>query len=700
MNGIYNPWMVYLSIFVAVFVSYTALNLASRVARTRGAAALSWLCGGAVAMGCGIWSMHFIGMLAFSLPIPLAYDTAKTLVSLAIAIAISGFALAIASRPQISLRQLIASAVIMGLGISAMHYSGMSAIQIVPMISYELDLVLASIGIAIVASFAALWLFFRLRGGRSWQMRVARFGAAVVMGLAISGMHYTAMGASRFAAGSYCIGGAGVDNRWLAVTIAVLALALLTITTILLVYDAYLERSRAHGEQLERANAQLQHVATHDALTGLPNRLLLADRLAQAVAQAERKSSRFALMMVDLDRFKAINDSLGHLAGDTLLREVARRLQALLRRTDTLARLGGDEFVLIVDDIAESRDVENVVRKVIDELGRPIDLSSLEVQTSPSIGISLYPEDGRDAETLLKHADAAMYHAKKMGRNTFQFYAPAINAFTRERLELESDLRHALHAGEFELHYQPKVRIATGCIEGAEALLRWRHPERGLIGPGGFIPLADETGLIVPIGEWVLRQACLQMRAWHLAGLRDLRVAVNLSARQFQQQNLPAIVRAMLAEAGLDARYLELELTESTFMQDMEQSIRVLRELRKLGVGICIDDFGTGYASLNYLRYLPLHELKIDSAFIREVTTSRDDAAIVRAIVSLAHSLRLKVVAEGVETSAQLEFLRALGCDQYQGYHCSAPMTPEAFTEMAQHRARCAPELTASCAPA
>jgi diguanylate cyclase (GGDEF)-like protein len=699
MTGTYNPWMVYLSIFVAIFVSYTALNLASRVARTRGAAALFWLCGGAVAMGSGIWSMHFIGMLAFSLPIPLAYDTAKTLISLGIAIAISGFALGIASRPHISLRQLMVSAVAMGLGISAMHYSGMSAIQILPMITYELDLLFTSIGIAIVASFAALWLFFRLRGGRSWRMRLARFGAAIIMGLAISGMHYTAMAASKFGADSYCIGGTGVDNRWLAITIALLALALLTITTILLIYDAYLEHSRTHNEQLEQANAQLQHVAMHDALTGLPNRLLLADRLTQAVAQAEQKGSRFALMMVDLDRFKAVNDSLGHHAGDSLLRQVAQRLQAVLRRTDTLARLGGDEFVLIINDITGPQDVESVICKMLDDIGQPITLASLEVHTSPSIGISLYPDDGRDAETLLKHADAAMYHAKKMGRNTFQFFAPAMNAFTRERLELENDLRRALHEGEFELYYQPKVDIATGQIDGAEALLRWKHPKRGLITPDGFIPLAEETGLIVPIGEWVLRQACSQMRAWHHAGLTGLRIAVNLSARQFQQQNLLQMVRAALANTHLDARYLELELTESTLMQDTEQSIQILRRLGKLGVRISIDDFGTGYASLNYLRYLPLHKLKIDCAFIREIVTSRDDAAIVRAIISLAHSLRLKVIAEGVETPEQLELLRQLGCDQYQGYYCSAPMPADVFNEMMQRQLE-VEESRVGCAPA
>jgi EAL domain-containing protein (putative c-di-GMP-specific phosphodiesterase class I) len=314
-----------------------------------------------------------------------------------------------------------------------------------------------------------------------------------------------------------------------------------------------------------------------------------------------------------------------------------------------------------------------------------VKLASLDVQTSPSIGVSVYPHDGTDAQTLMKHADAAMYHAKKLGRNTFQFFAPAMNAFARERLEMESALHSALRNGEFELYFQPKVDIRSGHISSAEALIRWNHPKRGLVMPGDFIPLAEETGIILQIGEWVLYEACRRARTWHDRGFTDFRIAVNLSAQQFRHDNLVEIVKAALAQVQLDARFLELELTETAVMQDAEKSATTLRRLSDLGVCISVDDFGAGYSSLSYLRRFPLDTLKIDRAFISEIARCDDDAQIVRAIVSLAHSLRLAVIAEGVETADQLDFLREVGCDEYQGYYCSAPVTAQRFEVIMKH---------------
>ena len=683
MAGTFNPWLVSLSVFVAILVSYTALNLAIRVSSTNRASARLWLGGGAIAMGGGIWSMHFIGMLAFSLPIPLAYDVNSTLASLAIAILISGFALQIAGRRRTTTWELAAGSVVMGLGICAMHYSGMSAIEILPIITYDPGWLIASVIVAIVASFAALWLFVRQRMQRTLHAHLTTAGAAVIMGLAISGMHYTGMAASRFSPKSFCITATGADSTWLAATVALVSLGALGITLILLFYDAHLQRSRAHAVELQRANAQLQHMATHDVMTGLPNRVLLADRLEQAIAQAERSTRPFAVLMVDLDRFKSINDSLGHEAGDELLRQVAQRLRSSLRKTDTLARIGGDEFVVVLSGITGPHDVETVLANVLESVRRPIELASIEVQTSPSIGVSLYPHDGTDPQTLLKHADAAMYHAKKMGRNTFQFFAPDMNAFTRERLELECALRNAVCRREFVLHYQPKVSFENGHIVSVEALVRWNHPQRGLLSPAEFIPLAEETGLILPMGVWVLKEACRQLQEWHAAGLTHLRMAVNLSAQQFREKNLLEVVRAALADARVEPRFLELELTETAVMQDAGHSAAVLRSLSDLGVRISVDDFGTGYSSLSYLQRFPLNKVKIDRSFVREIVRSRGDSEIVRAIVSLAHSLRLVVIAEGVETAEQLDFLQRIGCDQYQGYFCSPPVPAAALAELA-----------------
>ncbi len=426
---------------------------------------------------------------------------------------------------------------------------------------------------------------------------------------------------------------------------------------------------------LEAANKQLRHLASHDALTGLPNRVLLDDRLAQAVAHAERDGHIFAVAMFDLDRFKIVNDSFGHRAGDELIKEVAHRIAGIARSTDTVGRLGGDEFLFIMDRLAKSEDAEHIARRAVAALQVPIRLGGVDIHTSSSIGIAVFPTDANSVETLLANADAAMYCAKQRGRNNIQCYASGMNSVTQDKVKLESDLHEALALGQFELHYQPKVDTATGGIHGAEALVRWRHPQRGLIPPGEFIPMAEACGLIDSIGAWVVREGCRQARAWQLEGLPHLRVAVNLSAFQFRHGNLLQMIREALQAADLEPRFLEVEITESALMSDPEESVTILEQLSRMGVVVSVDDFGTGYSSMSYLRRFPIDKLKIDRGFIAELISRADDASIVKAIVSLAHSLHLKVVAEGVETEEQLALLKSIGCDQYQGF-CFSPAVP------------------------
>jgi diguanylate cyclase len=443
----------------------------------------------------------------------------------------------------------------------------------------------------------------------------------------------------------------------------------------------------ARTEKLEAANRQLRHLATHDALTGLPNRVLLDDRLAQAVAHANRDSQPFAALVVDLDRFKLINDSLGHRAGDAVLDEISRRLRSVVRDIDTVARTGGDEFIVVISPSAAAEDAVAIAHRARDALRAPMRVSGVELHVTCSIGVAYYPTDAASADSLITRADAAMYCAKQRGRNNVQRFAEGMDAVTVGRVSLESDLHTAIKAGQFELHYQPKPDTDSGDIRSAEALIRWRHPARGLILPEHFIPLAEECGLINEIGAWVLREACRQCVEWQRNGLPDLRVAVNVAPTQFRRGDLLDVIRGALDGAGLEARFLEIELTESAVMTNPEESAVILEELSRMGVLVSVDDFGTGYSSINYLRRFPIDKLKIDRSFVRDLDCEVD-ASIVQAIISLAHSLKLKVVAEGVETPMQLQFLRSLGCDQYQGFHFSPPLPALEFAELlrAWHR--------------
>jgi len=430
-------------------------------------------------------------------------------------------------------------------------------------------------------------------------------------------------------------------------------------------------------QQRRRTEDRVNHIAFHDDLTSLPNRLMLTQRLDQALSRHRRAGTRLAILFMDLDRFKVINDSLGHDVGDLLLRQVADRLLAQSREGDMVARMGGDEFVVLIENQEDLQDIAACAKRLVEQLSAPYDIGRNGCHVTLSIGISVFPSDGSDSQALLKAADVAMYRAKENGRNNYLYYSPSMNVHTAERLELESDLRHALERGEFLLHYQPKVEVATGLIIGIEALLRWRHPLRGLISPMDFIPLAEETGLIVPIGEWVLATACARTKAWQDKTGAKLGVAVNLSAQQFADPMLLSRLTQIIHASGLDPSSLELEITESVVMSHGASAVAALEKLKSAGVQIAMDDFGTGYSSLAYLKRFPIDTLKVDRSFIRDIPSDSGDMKITRAIIAMAHSLKLKVVAEGVETADQLRFLQAQRCDAVQGYFLFRPVPEE-----------------------
>ena len=424
---------------------------------------------------------------------------------------------------------------------------------------------------------------------------------------------------------------------------------------------------------------QMAHSAEHDFLTGLPNRMLLNDRVDQAIALAARHMSKIAVLFLDLDGFKHINDSLGHLIGDKLLQSIAKRLANCVRGSDSVSRQGGDEFVVLLLELKQPEDAAITARRMLQAVAQPFSLDEHDLHVTASIGVSVYPDDGLDAETLIKNADTAMYQAKDNGRRSFQFFKPAMNVRAVERQSIEEGLRRALERRELALHYQPKINLMTEAISGAEALLRWKHPTRGFISPSQFIPVAEECGLILPIGTWVLRQACAQARAWMDAGLPLTSMAVNVSAVQFRDKNFLDGLFAILAETGLDPRYLELELTEGVLIKHAEFTAAILQILRKRGVQVAVDDFGTGYSSLSYLQRFPVDALKIDQSFVRQISTAGDDTTIVKAVIGMARGLKLRVIAEGVETLEEVAFLRAYRCDEAQGYYFSRPVPAQQF---------------------
>ncbi|HCN73003.1 MAG TPA: hypothetical protein DIS96_15355, partial [Pusillimonas sp.] len=593
----YNPSLVLWSLAVAMLASYTALDMASRVASSRGVAARWWLVGGACAMGLGVWSMHFVGMLAFNLPIPLGYDPFVTTLSLLMAIASSGYALWLVCRETLPWYRLLAGGFIMATGIASMHYTGMGAMLMQPGIDYLPSWVALSLLIAFGASVAALWLAFRLRKNLDY-VKVLRVGASVVMGGAIAGMHYTGMAAAQFPLGSICgAASTGVNVYWLALLTISVTLAALLATLVVSILDNRMQlKSTSLSKSLLKATDRLEHLSVHDGLTQLPNRVFFEDQLDQAVQSVKKNGGYLAVFMIDVDGFQVINDAYGRHVGDQLLVSIAKRLQNGIRVQDTLARLAGDEFILQAF-ISKPDDANLMADKYLRLVQAPFHIVGRDLHISVSIGVALCPEDGTLRETLLANADAARRHAKTSGRNTYRFFESSMNDNVYEQLRLLHDFRIAMESDQLSLVYQPIYDAQDGTLASAEALLRWTHPEHGPVAPDSFIPMAERTGLIVPIGEWVLDQACSQLRRWQDAGWAQARVAVNLSAMQFSHSGLVEMLEVILHRYRIRPESLTLEITETTAMQNAEISIVILQNLRRLGVRIAIDDFGTGYSS-------------------------------------------------------------------------------------------------------
>jgi diguanylate cyclase (GGDEF)-like protein/PAS domain S-box-containing protein len=831
----WNISLVLLSVLVAMIGSFAALTHAQRMRDSTGRMATLWMAAGGSTLGVAIWSMHFIGMLALHLPVPIAFDQSLTLFSVLPAIAAALLGFKVLRQPSVSFARIAVSGLLMGAGISLMHYTGMAALKMQPAITYNPLLFVLSVLIAVISSWGALLMMYQ--GERLKLRPFLRFVlGGIVMGLAISGMHYTAMLGAVIQPGSLCQAGEdridhglltllvsmtavlwfsggifaslfdrrlaqqcaqslaalaqkhqtlqdeaekqsnaitqalralqdseenlhrllnsvaegiyGVDTEGRCTFVNAAFLRILNFESASEVVGKYIHalihHSHADGrhypateckmyrafksmeaihvddevfwrrdgtavaveywshpvlkdgvvvgavatflDSTERklAEQQVHQLAFYDALTGLPNRRLLHDRLNQAIAVSERNERYGALMFLDIDNFKTLNDTKGHDVGDFLLIEVARRLEGCVRDGDSVARLGGDEFVVVLEMLSSNVDeavtqAELVGEKIREALNTPYHLSQHVHRSTSSIGIVLFKGYGESIDNLLKYADTAMYQAKSAGRNAIRFYDPKMQAALEARVQLEGELRSALEKQQFRLYYQIQMDSLRRAV-GAEVLLRWEHPDRGLVSPLQFIPLAEETGLIIPVGLWVLQTACAQLKSWQNNALtRDLVLAVNVSAKQFRQSDFVLQVQRALLESGAKASHLKIELTESIVLDNVEDTINKMREIKMLGVSFSMDDFGTGYSSLQYLKRLPLDQIKIDQSFVRDITSDPNDAAIVQTIIAMTEAMGLNVIAEGVETEAQLEFLDLHGCHEFQGYLFSKPVPLPAF---------------------
>jgi diguanylate cyclase (GGDEF)-like protein len=674
----YNPWLVVLSVALAALDAYVAFSVVGRIARSRGPVAVLWTAFGALAMGSGVWAMHFIGMLALQVPIPLGYDSQQTAVSGVPVVLATGATLWLLARRATHAGAVMAGCTL-GLGMASMHYLGVLALQMQPAIAWRPGWVAASLLLGVGGSTAAIGLhsvIWRSERRHRWWLRVL---AALMLGGTAAGVHYLGMAAMRFSPGAVSLGaGTGLHGLGLGLAISLVSGLLLLLTLSVSLAHRQLQRhTEAIARELGQARDALSWLAYHDELTALPNRANVLDLLDRLLPLAREERFEVAVMFVDLDGFKSINDTLGHEVGDEFLRSVADALRASVRSRDTVARFGGDEFVVVLERFRSEANLASICRKILTLVSRPVTVAGHSVMATPSIGVAMFPRDGEDAASLLRHADLAMYSAKERGKAGFCFYQPHMSDLARDRLLLSAELREALQHERITVHYQPKVELASRRVIGLEALVRWPHPQRGLLLPKSFVPLAEGSGLIGRLGEVVLRQVARQLAQWRARGLPLVPVAINVSLQEIQDGRFVTGLLGTLREFGLHHSLIEFEITESAAMKNAEHTLRQLRQLEALGFRMAIDDFGTGFSSLSHLRQLPTQSIKIDQSFVQGAERNAADRDITEAIIALARKLRLSTVAEGIETEAQATWLKEAGCEIGQGYLFVQPIPPE-----------------------
>jgi diguanylate cyclase (GGDEF)-like protein len=653
-----------------------AVAISSRRAKRRGACVVLLA---SMALGFGVWATNFVEVHSFWPSERATVGGLGLAIPFAIAASSQICALLFIACGEPDTTEIAGSAFALAFGVGGTHCATLGDPLGALALHEEFFLIAGAFVVAFTAFFAALWIWLKHR--RDQSLRVARALAVSAATIGILTPNAQVWAHASVVLGSCC--GAPAPGRLEAISIGAVGCAVLAVALVIaLCCDLLEKRAERSARDLEEAHSRLHHLATHDSLTGLPNRQQFKDRLAKSLADTQRPGRAVAIAVLDLDRFSVLNHSLGHGVGDWLLTEIARRVGGALSNSTMLARVGGDEFAVLIDNVAARLEALTVTDSILRALDEPLQVNGMTINLRAGLGVSVWPDDGRRVDDLLAHAEIAMAIAKDRADGRAVFFEPGMNDSMQDRLGLENDLRRALAAGEFELFYQPEISTKTGRIVAAEALLRWRHPTKGLIGPSSFIPLAEETGLIIPLGEWVIREACRQARVWQVEMGTSIPVAVNLSATQFRHLAILETIRSALSNAGLQGNALEIELTESALMTNPEQSAGILKQLRKIGVSVAIDDFGTGYSSLSYLRRFPIDKLKIDRSFITDLTVNRTDESIVRAIVSLARSVGLTVVAEGIESAQQLELVARLDCAQWQGYHCCPPQPAARFEAM------------------